>query len=163
MDTIVVGYDGSEAAEHALTRAASFAQAFSARLVVVSVSRARPVPATVPLLDRGAEFAATPVGPVATGGPRPSPALGDRDREAKELAQRQLEKARTTLSRLRVEAVYVAEVGLPTERILDVADEHNADLIVVGSREHGVIERLLGRPVDEAVARHTGRDVLLVH
>jgi nucleotide-binding universal stress UspA family protein len=38
MQTIVVGYDGSEAAERALRRAAEMAEA-SARLVVVSVSR----------------------------------------------------------------------------------------------------------------------------
>jgi nucleotide-binding universal stress UspA family protein len=48
-------------------------------------------------------------------------------------------------------------------RLLAVADERVADLIVVGAREHGLLERLLGRPVDETVARRSGRDVLLVH
>ncbi len=38
MKTIVIGYDGSDAAERALGRAAEIAQVFSARLVVVSVS-----------------------------------------------------------------------------------------------------------------------------
>jgi nucleotide-binding universal stress UspA family protein len=38
MKAIVVGYDGSDAAERALGRAADIAQVFSSRLVVVSVS-----------------------------------------------------------------------------------------------------------------------------
>jgi len=162
VDTIVVGYDGSEAAERALDRAASLAEALSARLVVVSVSRA-PVPATAPVLDRGTEFLPSPLGPVPTGTPQPSAELAERSDEAKELAQQQLEQARKALSRRRVEVEYVPEVGAPAERLLGVADERDADLIVVGSREHGFIERLLTRPVDETVAKHSGRDVLLVH
>jgi nucleotide-binding universal stress UspA family protein len=46
--------------------------------------------------------------------------------------------------------------------LIDVADERDADLIVVGSREHGFLERLLARPVEEAVAQRAERDVLLV-
>jgi nucleotide-binding universal stress UspA family protein len=36
MNTIVVGYDGSEAAERVLRRGAEVAEAFSARLLVVA-------------------------------------------------------------------------------------------------------------------------------
>jgi nucleotide-binding universal stress UspA family protein len=38
MKTIVVGYDGSDAAQRALGRAADIAQAFSAQLLIVSAS-----------------------------------------------------------------------------------------------------------------------------
>jgi nucleotide-binding universal stress UspA family protein len=62
-----------------------------------------------------------------------------------------------------IEADYVVELGEPAERLLELADQRDADLIVVGSREHGFVERLLGRPVDEVVARRSERDVLLVH
>lgn len=62
-----------------------------------------------------------------------------------------------------VEAEFVAEEGEMAERLLDVAEHRDADLIVVGSWEHGFLERLLGRPVEEAVARRADRDVLLVH
>jgi nucleotide-binding universal stress UspA family protein len=62
-----------------------------------------------------------------------------------------------------VEAEYVVELGDPAERLLEVADQRNADLIVVGSCERGFLERLRGRSVDEAVARRSERDVLLVH
>ena len=44
-----------------------------------------------------------------------------------------------------------------------MAEQRDADLIVVGSREHGFLDRLLGRSVDESVARRSERDVLLVH
>jgi nucleotide-binding universal stress UspA family protein len=57
----------------------------------------------------------------------------------------------------------VIELGEPVEPLLEVADQRDADLIVVGSRQHGFLDRLLGRPVDEAVARRSERDVLLVH
>jgi nucleotide-binding universal stress UspA family protein len=68
-----------------------------------------------------------------------------------------------SLARRTAETEYVVELGDPAERLLEVADRCDADLIVVGSREHGFLERLLGRPVDEAVARRSERDVLLVH
>jgi nucleotide-binding universal stress UspA family protein len=80
-----------------------------------------------------------------------------------ELAQHQLERARMRLTGVRVEAEYVAEVGDAAERLLALAREREADLIVVGSRERGFLDRLLGRHVDEAVAAHAGCDVLLVH
>jgi nucleotide-binding universal stress UspA family protein len=83
--------------------------------------------------------------------------------EPEELARRQRERARMSLASRRVEAEYVVEVGDPAERLLDVADERDADLIAVGSREHGFLDRLLGHGVDEAVARRADRDVLLVH
>jgi nucleotide-binding universal stress UspA family protein len=83
--------------------------------------------------------------------------------EPEELAGRQLERARMSLASRNIETDYVVELGDPAERLLVVADERDADLIVVGSREHGFLERLLGRSVDEAVARRSRRDVLLVH
>jgi nucleotide-binding universal stress UspA family protein len=164
MRTIVVGYDGSEAAERALRRAAAIAEAFSARLVVVSVESSSYVPASVlePAAAAGLVPPAT-AGPLAPGGtvPLPEPAPGPREPE--ELARRQLERARMSLAGRNIEADYVVELGEPAERLLELADQRDADLIVVGSREHGFVERLLGRPVDEVVARRSERDVLLVH
>ena len=157
MKTIVIGYDGSEAAERALGRAADIAQVFSARLVVVSVSGL----ATVP--EPTAELVPPAVaGPVAPGGtvPLPKPVSAQ---EPEELARRQLERARMSLASRKVETEYLVELGDPAERLLEVADQRDADLIVVGSRERGFLERLLGRSVDEAVVRRSERDVLLVH
>ena len=49
------------------------------------------------------------------------------------------------------------------EEILDVADQHHADLIVVGTGEPGLLERLLGGSVSQGVARRAHCDVLIVH
>jgi nucleotide-binding universal stress UspA family protein len=162
MKTIVVGYGDSEAAGRALIRAADVAEVFSAGLVVVSVESSRPVTVPAPVLEpEGPLLVSTGVaGPVATGGTAPLP---EPDLEPEELARRRLERARTALSGRKIEVEYVAEVGLPAERLLDVAEHRDADLIVVGSREHGLIERLLGRAVDQELARRSERDVLLVH
>jgi nucleotide-binding universal stress UspA family protein len=163
MDRIIVGYDGSDGAERALERAAELAQSLSAALLVVSVSRSSRLADAVPVV----EFAEAPLpavpGAAGTGAPMPLPAPESPRPEPIELAQHQLERARMRLARMRVEAEYLAEVGDVAERLLALAREREADLIVVGSREHGFLDRLLGRHVDEAVAAHAGRDVLLVH
>jgi len=163
MKTIVIGYDGSDAAERTLGRAADFAQAFSARLVVVSVSGLATVAAPVSGFEPTAELVPPAVaGPVPPGGtvPLPKPVSAQ---EPEDLARRQLERARMSLASRKVETEYLVELGDLAERLLEVADQLDADLIVVGSRERGFLERLLGRSVDEAVARRSERDVLLVH
>jgi nucleotide-binding universal stress UspA family protein len=162
MKRIVVGYDGSDAAERALRRAADIADAFSAGLVVVSVSEYAPAP--VSALESSPELVPpTVAGPVAPVGTVPLPEPVAARPEPEELARRRLERATMSLASRKLETEYVVELGDPAERLLEVADQRDADLIVVGSREHGFLERLLGRSVDETVARRSERDVLLVH
>jgi nucleotide-binding universal stress UspA family protein len=164
MERIIVGYDGSQEAERALERAAELGQALGARLIVVSIERVPWLGETVPEVEPAEmPVAAVPPGPVATGAPTPLPLPQGPRPEPKELARHQLERARMTLTRKRVEAEYVAELGDAAERLLALAQERDVDLIVVGSREHGFLDRLLGRHVDEAVAAQAGCDVLLVH
>jgi nucleotide-binding universal stress UspA family protein len=161
MDTIVVGYDGSKQAERAVVRAAELAQALRARLVVVSVAPQRSP--TAPLAEVGPVEVPIPAapGPIGAGVPAPVPEEPQPDPE--ELAQHQLGRARRSLAGRDVDAEYVAEIGDTAERLLAVAEEREADLLVVGHREHGFLEHLLGRPVDETVAKRAGCDVLLVH
>jgi nucleotide-binding universal stress UspA family protein len=152
MRTIVVGYDASDAAGRALDRAAELAEALVARLVVVSVSTA-PVSVPPPVLE--------PTGPMLLpGGTTP---LTEPESNPKELAQRRLEQARSRLASRSLDTDYVADTGPPAERLLAVADERDAELIVVGSGDHGLLERLVAPPVEEAVARRAERDVLIVH
>jgi len=132
--------------------------------VVVSVSRWPHVPAAVPVLEPDLAYLPSPVGgPMETGATTPALPAPETGPEPKELAQRTLESARMTLVRRKIDAEYVGEVGTPAERLLEIAAARDADLIVVGSREHGLLERLLHRPVEQTVAKRAGCDVLLVH
>lgn len=56
----------------------------------------------------------------------------------------------------------VAEAGDPAERIVAAAQEHDVDVIVVGSHSRGLVSRLMSGSVSEAVARHADRPVLVV-
>lgn len=167
MDEIAVAYDGSTEAERALVRAAELAESLSSRLVVVSVTQ--PTPPAVPALEP------TPPGPVLipgatdpigiAGADRPTTAELDRTERARddEIAERQLDRARAALAGRAVEPEYLSEFGDTAERLLEVGAAHDADLLVVASREHGFFARLFGAPAEEEVARHADRDVLLVH
>jgi len=53
-------------------------------------------------------------------------------------------------------------VGDPWRRILDVAREIGADVIVIGSHRYRGVDRLLGT-VSAKVVNHAGCDVLVVH
>jgi nucleotide-binding universal stress UspA family protein len=162
---IVVGYDASEAAERALARAADIAEAFSAHLTLVGVTASAHLPVSVSAFEPATVLVPPAAAGSVAGGTLPVPEYQPEppETEPQELARRRLEQARTSLASRGVEADYVVEVGDPVERLLDVADRRDADLIVVGSRERGLLERLLGHPVDQAVARRADRDVLLVH
>jgi nucleotide-binding universal stress UspA family protein len=147
MKTIVAGYDGSDPAKRALERAAMLAEKLGAKLVVTSV--AEPVAiADDPYVPGDAIGLAAPaIVPVP-------------DRAE---ASRELKEAREALTNRKVEVDYEATVGDAAQGIVDVAEKHDADLIVVGTREPGFLDRVLGGDVSEAVSRRAHRDVLIVH
>jgi nucleotide-binding universal stress UspA family protein len=62
---------------------------------------------------------------------------------------------------LQVEFTGVA--GEPAEELIEAAEQRQAELIVVGTREPGFLERLLGGSVSQDVARRARCDVLIVH
>ena len=137
MKTIVLGYDDTVQAKHALERTAELARAFQAKVIVVSVA-----PVLVP--------AGHGIGPIDPADPP-------------ELHEEQLEHARVLLRERGVEVESRAAVGNPAEMILDAAQARHADLIVVGTREVGLVQRLLGQSVSGAVQRKAHCDVLVVH
>jgi nucleotide-binding universal stress UspA family protein len=137
MKTIVVGYDETEPSKRALDRAVELAQAFGAKLIVTSVA---PVLVSV---GRGMG----PIDPV--------------DPPEQHLAE--LEHARAHLEGKGLDVELVPAVGEPAETIVQLAAERKADMIVVGTREPNVLERLLGQSVSQSVSRHAHCDVLIVH
>jgi nucleotide-binding universal stress UspA family protein len=57
----------------------------------------------------------------------------------------------------------VEAIGDPGQAIVEVAERHDAQLIVVGTREPSLVERILGMSVSEQVQRQARCDVLIVH
>lgn len=163
MKTILVGYDGSEASDRALGRAAEIAEAFGAQLIVASVASFADVTVPAPAYDPVAPMMMQPSGPIAVPVPVRPEDGAEQQPDPEQVARRHLEEARRALAQRKVDVDYVSEVGDPAERLLEVSERRSADLIVVGSGEHGFLERLLGRGVEATVARRADRDVLLVH
>ena len=99
----------------------------------------------------GAKVVVTSVVPVLVGG-ESAPPTGP-----------ELQAADVRLRELGIDAELVEAVGEIAEAIVEVAERHNADLIVVGTREPSQVERLLGQSVSEGVQRRAHCDVLIVH
>ena len=137
MGPIVVGYDETPGSQRALERAATLAKALDAKLVVTSVT---------PLM----------ISIGRSGGP--TDPTDPPEKHAKEL-----EAARAHLEGQGVQAEYRPAVGDPSDAIVQLADELGAEMIVVGTREPNLIQRLTGQSVSESVSHHAHCDVLIVH
>jgi nucleotide-binding universal stress UspA family protein len=131
--SILVGYDGSEAAERALDAAAELA-GYGSTLAVVSVARSPE--------DGRIEYAADP----------------DPGGHSRSL----LREARERLLRRQVTARYLEPVGEPAEMLVEAARELDADLIVVGRRNQNALQRLVLGSVSAKVVRRAPCDVLVV-
>jgi nucleotide-binding universal stress UspA family protein len=150
MKTIVVGYDGTEASELALERVAELAPLLQAKVIVASVET--PVPAAA-LAD-----AYLPPAPV------PDVDLDvERQERAQEERERSLARARSYFDERGIAAEVASAIGPAVDEIIEVAAQHDADLIVVGTHEPGLLERLFRGSVSQGVVRRAHCDVLVVH
>ena len=137
MKTIVIGYDDTDVSKRALERAAAFAKAFDAKVVVTSVTPLHP-------------GTARSVGPID---PTDTPAMH----------AEQLEHASAVLAEQGITPELVSATGAAAAAIVKLADEREADLVVVGTREPNVVERLMHQSVSRQVAHQVHRDLLIVH
>jgi nucleotide-binding universal stress UspA family protein len=135
--TIVVGYDDSDASRRALERAATLAKAFESKLVVTSVA---------------------PVTTTAT-----ARSLGADPTDTAEEHRAELALAHAYLDGQGLTADYVEAVGYPGESILAAAADRSADMIIIGTRELGIVQRLLGQSISDKVTHGAHCDVLIVH
>jgi len=131
MKRILLAYDGTPAADTALTATVALAKAFEAEVGVVSVVPVHPGRAPVdPWDDR----------PVHTA---------------------QLQRARQLLKEEGIEAVLIEPAGVPALVIEEEAERGGYDTIVVGSRRLGAVGRILQGSVSEHVATHAKTTVVV--
>ena len=151
--TVVVGYDGTAPAERALQRAAEYARAFAAKVVVVSVA------APEPLVEVGVPgaFGLLPYYAYPAGDPGQ---VVERDEQ---LWEQHREHVQRLFANADLQVEFAGVAGDPAQELVDAAEQHRAELIIVGTREPGFLERLLGGSVSQDVARRAGCDVLIVH
>jgi nucleotide-binding universal stress UspA family protein len=91
------------------------------------------------------------------------PVEGEDADEATRYARERLDQARDSLASRGVAAEFVPSVGRPADAIVRLAKERGSDLIVVGTRKKGFIERLVEGSVNQEVIRRAPCDVLVVY
>jgi nucleotide-binding universal stress UspA family protein len=140
---IVVGTDGSETATEAVATAIELAKISKGKLEIVSAYE--PVPQ-----QRLKEEADHISGDVAhTVNPR-------------EDVQFVLDKAAAEAKKAKVDVVTHPREGDPADAILDVAEENNADLVLVGNKGMTGAKRFLLGSVPNKISHHAPCDVWIV-
>jgi nucleotide-binding universal stress UspA family protein len=142
--SIVTGTDGSPTAQQAVERAAQLAKSVGARLHVVTAYE----PLRAPRVSTGR----------AVDPERSDWQLG-RDAAADAI----LDEACSAARIVGIEAEPHARTGDPADVILTVAEEEQADLVVVGNRGMGGARRFLLGSVPDKVSHHAPCSVLILH
>jgi len=131
MKRILLAYDGTPAADTAMSTTVALAKALKAEVGVVSVVPVHP--------------GRTPVDP-----------WDDRP-----VHTEQLERARRLLREYGIEPVLIEPAGDPAMMIEEEAERGGYDTIVIGSRRLGAVGRLLQGSVSEHVATHAKTTVVI--
>jgi nucleotide-binding universal stress UspA family protein len=127
MKKILLGYDGSESANHALTFASDLAQRYGAELHVLAVAR-----------------------PPEFGDEVETEAVIENGRRQ---CEKVLKVAKEKLSRAALITNFRVAVGRPAEQIVRDAEAHAIEHIVVGHRGHTLFERwLIGSVARQVIA-----------
>lgn len=142
LQRILVATDFSPPANQALNYACAFAEKFGAELHVLHVV-VEPLPLPAP---DGAWI-------------RPEDAIPELIRKAQQDLTTNTESVRLISGRL----TCAIEVGFPIEQILKYVEDHQVDLIVLGTQGHRGLSRLLLGSVAEKIVRLATCPVLTVH
>jgi nucleotide-binding universal stress UspA family protein len=142
-DRIVVGTDGSETAGVAVTEAVELAKLSKAKLEIVSAYE--PVPQS-----RLKEESEGISGDVA------------HSVNPREDVQLVLDKAAAEAKKAKVEVVTHPREGDPADAILDVAEENDADLVLIGNKGMTGAKRFLLGSVPNKISHHAPCDVWIV-
>jgi nucleotide-binding universal stress UspA family protein len=124
ISTVAVGTDGSETAGTAMAAALELAERFGATLVVLSAYTGQPRGSSMPRVSGGA-----------------SPDVDWASNEAQQV-ERILAAAEEAASERGLECRTAMAQGDPGEVLVDLAERHGADVLVVGNK--GMHRRVLG-------------------
>jgi nucleotide-binding universal stress UspA family protein len=138
MKTILVAYDDTEPSRRALERTATLAEAFGSRVLVTSIA------------------------PLHYSSPRLTLTVKERG-EGIAAREEDVQQGQAILEERGITAEGMTGRGEPATAITRLAEEHDVDLVVVGTRVPGAVQRLLGQSVSQGVSRKAHCDVLIVH
>lgn len=141
LNTIIVGVDGSEGAERAARHAVDVARTTGAKLYIATVVR-------------------PPEGWWGIGGAPPTP-----EALSTALIEGQKEVLDNLAAALDLEGVdyeTLQDLGDPASRLIAIAEERNADLMVIGRRGAGLVERVIIGSVADRICHHSPCPVLLI-
>ncbi len=141
--SIVVGTDGSDTAREAVRQATELAKGIGAQLYVVSAYE--PVPAGRLRAER-----------------RDAPDDLQWSINPREDVEATLNEAAESVREAGVNVETFSREGDPADAILDVAEEQNADLIVVGNKGMTGAKRFLLGSVPNKVSHHAPCSVLII-
>jgi nucleotide-binding universal stress UspA family protein len=146
----LVAIDGSQASEHALAKALSFAVPLEAEIVLLTV--VEPLSSYIPEVM-------LPTGDWVGWRGLPDVEL---ERKILNAGQALLQKAQDVCQASQMKNRTRLETGQPRDVICYVAKEETPDLVILGSRGLGSIERMMLGSVSDYVMHHCVSPVLVV-
>jgi nucleotide-binding universal stress UspA family protein len=146
----LVAIDGSQASEHALAKALTFAVPLKAEIVLLTV--VEPLSSYIPEVM-------LPTGDWV--GWRGLPDI-ELERKILNAGQALLQKAKDNCQSAQMDGRTRLETGQPRDVICYVAKEESPDLVIIGSRGLGSVERLMLGSVSDYVVHHCASPVLVV-
>jgi nucleotide-binding universal stress UspA family protein len=138
-DRILVPTDGSECADRAVDHAIDIAAQYDAELHVLSVIDARDVSHSAPAIN-----------------------FEQIEQTLRTRAESVVEDAADRAEGAGVSTVSAVESGLPDDAVIEYAEEHGCDLIVMGTHGRTGLERYLLGSVTERTVRRSTVPVLTV-